>query len=240
MDGMDELYEEQDTLHLAAGRGDNEAVEALLALGAMPNELNKLEQLPMFCALQCSVPDEDEAVNLQDKATRERIFRKLWALVEDPKACLLQQDTEGMTVLHKMASHGFAELAREVLTDTPELASLYIRRNKRYPIHVAALNDRVEVARVLFELDADAAKHATYTDELPVHVAACYGSEAMMALCYDEHKGSIDVLNFERQSPLACAVKYKNTQAEAYLLEHGADASLLPDDARGESEGQKL
>jgi ankyrin repeat protein len=236
---MDRLYEEQDTLDLAAGRGDEDAVDELLVAGALPDALNELGQLPMFCALQCSVPDEDEAVNARDKAARERMFRKLWTLVEDPEL-RLQQDSEGMTVLHKMASHGFAELAREVLTDAPKLASLYIRRNKRYPIHVAALNDRVDVAEVLFEFDADAAKHATYTDELPLHVAACYGSEAMIALCFEQHEGSIDVFNFERQSPLACAVKYKNTQAETYLLEHGADRSLVQDDEYGEAEGQKL
>ncbi|MDP3560072.1 MAG: ankyrin repeat domain-containing protein [Legionellaceae bacterium] len=158
-------------LHFAALQGHIHTLELLLARGADPHIENYQKQLPIYSALVLPVWYAD---GLMEK--KEKIF----LLLKNAES-VMHPDASGDTVLHLMAMHGYEALSAEIVRDYPALV-LECNHWRHYPIHTAILNAQLPVARILLALPG-VAEQADGHGRVPLHYAACYGSEEMVTLC---------------------------------------------------------
>ena len=214
-------------LHLAAVGADKSKVEQLLNEGSNPNQLNKVGVPPLFSVLKLPM-----STTCDEILDRENIFRLLWETTEP--AIRLGRDELGGTVLHLIAIHGFDCLAQEVLRAAPQLSSIARRyHNQDYPIHTAILNGQYEIAKILFDLDAETSTYLNALEQLPLHVAALCGSKAILTLCCEHYKGDIDQLDRDGQTALAVlrerfsVTEEQKRDFEQCLIAKGAKASNI-------------
>lgn len=210
-------------LHLAALRGDVNHVRQLLDEGANPHALNSDKQPPLFNTLERAGIESPEKI-----AAREQAFRLLWNATDADTR--ISQDAEGNTVLQLMAVYGFDKLVPEVLQQAPELASRYMKTTGEYPIHTAILNNQLDVAEALFDIDTATAGYKTFKLQSPLHYAAHYGSEAMVLLCCEHHRQharDIDEHDRAGKTALAYAKQRNHTGIADYLIDQGADETRV-------------
>lgn len=202
-------------LHMAALEGYYYTVNALCDLEANPKAENKNKQLPIFSALMLPI-DGDEAL----KARKLMIFKFLKTKAPET---LKHQDNTGNTVLHLIATFGYASLIEEVLRSAPELFTIQNNHN-RYPIHTAILNNQIECVRKFLSMP-NVEQLSDASGETALHYAARYGSKEMIALCCSAFK-KIDIPNDTGKTPLMAAAESGNIEAMEILIAEGADATL--------------
>ncbi|KTD54692.1 ankyrin repeat domain-containing protein [Legionella quateirensis] len=202
-------------LHIAAIEGNFNTAHTLLNLGADPAKRNNQLQMPVFNALQLPVLYEDEL-----RENKIKIYR---LLKETAPETVNNQDSNGDTVLQKMAIHNFSSLMNEVLSTNPNLA--YIKNNhSHYPIHTSILNNTIICAGILLR-DKEMAQVADSKGRVPLHYAARYSGADMVALC-SEASTIIDPVDFEGKTPFMLAAEVGNLAAMQALLDHGANVQL--------------
>lgn len=203
-------------IHRAALDGDILAVERLCNGSRMAVVLNSELEYPIFSALFLSAGATDEV-----KQKKIAIFRYLAQHQSDNVSYLVQQNTSGETILHKIASNGFDALVDEVIQQAPAL--LYLARQDRsYPIHVAVLNGRVHVAEKLLLQAAGVAEQTDAYGNLPLHLAAAYGSVEMTKVCLEAFPGGMNQSNDRSQTPLDLAKQHNNIAVRDFLVEKNA------------------
>ncbi|MDF1683930.1 MAG: ankyrin repeat domain-containing protein [Legionellaceae bacterium] len=206
-------------LHCAAVTGNLSAVERLLrssnALG-LAHELNGNLEYPLYSALALPAVHTSAL-----KADKEVIFIKLLGLSSER---LTHKNRDGDTVLHRMAKNGFVSLLAYVLP-LSNASDLLMLKNKegRCAIHTAVLSGRLGIVTQLLE------QHhvfETKDDEgnLPLHLAAAYGSPDMVKACFEGYKDGINFPNEQGKTPLDLAEDHNLPEVQSYLCEHGGTA----------------
>ena len=207
-------------LHLAAVDGDLAQVKQLLKNGANPNALNTDEQPPLFSALERTGTENPEQI-----AAREEIFKLLWEATN--AGTRLSQDKEGNTALQLMIVSGFDQLVRDILKHAPDLVSCCMRTTGEAPIHTAILNNRLNIAKILFSFDPETANYKTSDLQSPLHYAVRYASKAMVKLCCEHQKGKINEKDRAGKTALTWATENNRTEIQDYLIDQGADINLI-------------
>lgn len=132
------------------------------------------------------------------------------------------QDSNGDSVFHLMAVHGFVSLLKENLENYSKL--IFTTNNHgQYPIHVSILNDQFLIAQVLSTVE-DVSLLKDPFEQTPLHYAARYGNKEMVELCC--HPKTLNALDTEGKTPVIWAVKTNNLEATQTLINHGADYSI--------------
>ncbi|MFP4026211.1 MAG: ankyrin repeat domain-containing protein [Candidatus Brocadiia bacterium] len=121
-------------LHKAAGHGHQQIVEFLLAKGADINARDKLGYTPLMFAIHGR--KSEVAVWLIEKGARVNVKEK-----------------NGYTALHNAA---FAGMPKVVMALVRHKAALNAKAGRETPLHLAAREGHVDVARILLENGADA------------------------------------------------------------------------------------
>lgn len=204
-------------LHSAASNGYLSMTQALLNLGADTCALNNQKQYPIFSALFMPIFDN----NLEKlKANKIAIFN----LLNDKGNQLLEhQDSNGETVLHRMALHGFSTLIDETLISNPRLAFMK-NAHTHYPIHTAILNNQeAAVSSLLNENSADLADSNGWK---PLHFAARQTNNMILEQCL-QYPSHIDEPDMMGRTPLMLAAELGNIDAVATLIRHGAKTELV-------------
>ncbi len=203
-------------LHCAASNGYLNTTQALLSLGANTCVLNNQKQYPIFSALFMPMLDDD-LENL--KLNKAAIFK---LLRDKGNQQLEHQDSNGETVLHRMALNGFNDLIDELLISNSRLA--YIKNNhSHYPIHTAILNNQEEaVSSLLNENSADLADGNGWK---PLHFAARQANNMILEKCL-KYPGHLDETDIQGRTPLMLAAELGNLDAVAMLINHQAKTDL--------------
>lgn len=206
-------------LHLAALNGHIHTVNALLARGVLPDKANHNGQFPLYSALVLPIAYE---ANL--KKAKIDIFQLLQAKI--PKL-LNAVDHAGDTVVHLMASDGFDTLIKKL----PEQKAIVFTANnfKKYPIHVAILNQQLQAAQALLAIDG-VSKVMDAESRTSLHYAAQYGTKEFAIICY-KNGAELEARDDYAMTPLLIAAKYGNLQIVQWLVEQGANIQAV--DCRG-------
>ncbi len=109
----------------------------------------------------------------------------------------------------------------QVLANAPKIQAEARNKNDESPLMLAALNNQLDIAKVLIDKDADVNKPGW----APLHYAASRGHVEMMALLLD-NDAYIDAESPNKTTPLMMAAMYGSTSAVKALLEAGADPFL--------------
>lgn len=204
-------------LHSAASNGYLNTTQALLSLGADTCALNNQQQYPIFSALFMPIFDND-----LEKLKMNKIA--IFKLLNDKGNQVLEhQDSNGETVMHRMALHGFSDLIDETLIRNPRLAFMK-NNNTLYPIHTAILNNQeASVSSLLNENSADLADSNGWK---PLHFAARQTNSMILEQClrYPSHLNEPDI---QGRTPLMLAAELGNIDAVATLMSHGAKTDLV-------------
>ena len=191
-------------IHRAALNGDKQTVERLCEISEnVAEQLNRQLEYPIFSAL--SLPSKDRTTLKIDKIA---IFRYLAQKKAADPSYLLHQNTEGETVFHIIARNGFNELIYEVMQQAPSIEFIP-RQDGNYPIHVAVLNGQLDVVQKLLSRPG-VAEQKDANDNLPLHLAAAFGTRDMTQACLDAYPQGINQSNIHSQTPLDLA-KQGNT-----------------------------
>lgn len=201
-------------LHCAALKGHLNTLKTLLSLGANKYLNNQQHQNPFFSALTLPIGARED---LRKKKTI--IFKLLMPLEEQ---YLYQKDTQGDTIVHQMALHGFNDLLKDTLEINANSAK--IANNHRYcPIHVAILNGQAESFSLLLHAHGDLIEDNAGL--LPIHFAARYGNHDIMLECVKFYN-DIDIIDPQGRTPLNIAQVYGNLPAAQILAEYGASIQV--------------
>ncbi|MCC5792306.1 MAG: ankyrin repeat domain-containing protein [Legionellaceae bacterium] len=202
-------------LHIAALEGYYHTANVLCDLGANLKAENKNAQLPIFSALTLPVA--------HDEGLKERKVSIFNDLKTNAPETLEHQDNSGNTVLHLIATYGYASVIDDVLHCAP---GLFTRQNNhnRYPIHSAILDHQIACVRKFLSLPA-LEQLTDASGETALHYAARYGSKEMITLCSRAFK-NIDLPDDIGKTPLMAAAESGNIDAMDVLISAGANAML--------------
>jgi ankyrin repeat protein len=127
---------------------------------------------------------------------------------------------------------GIPGLLLAIQSDSPKAAMILAKHPKtnlnslnqhdESPLMLAAINNQLQLAKVLIERGADVNK-AGWT---PLHYAATKGHRDMMRLLMD-HEAYIDSESENGTTPLMMAAYYASPLTVKLLLEEGADPTLV-------------
>ena len=201
---------------MCAAKGYVHTVEALLAKGANPRELNAENQLPTFSALL--VPMLYNANLIPKKIA---IFK---ALIAHAPETINHKDSSGHSVFHLMAVHGFNALMSELL-QTNNQGVFYRNNHSHYPIHTAILNNRETIVRILLAID-QVATLADDNNQVPLHYAARFGTKNIVQDCC-KVTADINIRESANKTPLILATESGNFDAMQTLIQNNADTTLV-------------
>lgn len=203
-------------LHYAAVEGNRPEVERLLQLGnalELVDELNGNLEYPLYSSLALPAVHTSQL-----KADKKVIFTKLLSLSSEQ---LAHKNRDGDTVLHRMAKNDFVSLLTCVLS-LSNASDLLMLKNKegKCAIHTAVLSGRLGIVTQLL------AQHHVFDlkdDEgnLPLHLAAAYGSLDMVKACFEGWPDGINRPNEQGKTPLDLAEHQNLPEVQRYLREHG-------------------
>ena len=204
------------SLHIAAALGYYHTVEALLSLGADPSVLNKQKQYPWFSALFLPISHNELL-----KQIKIKIFH---LLTQHETHRLNDSDESGNTILHEMASQGFASLMADRLNiDT---TSVFLKNNhNHYPIHTAVLNNQLDCVKLLLPITGV----SNLTDDqgcVALHFAACWGDQATLLQCCNASE-QIDITDQNGRTALMLAAANSRLNLVTTLIDKGANVNLV-------------
>jgi len=168
--------------------------------------------LVMSSAHAGSYDDFFSAIRRDDSPALQALLRRGF----DPNT----KDPQGRSGL-LIAAMTPAWKAAQVLANAPKIEAEARNKNDESPLMLAALNNQLDIAKVLIEKDADVNKPGW----APLHYAASKGHVEMMALLLD-NDAYIDAESPNKTTPLMMAAMYGSTSAVKALLEAGADPFL--------------
>ncbi|CAM2961850.1 ankyrin repeat domain-containing protein [Legionella worsleiensis] len=201
-------------LHIAALAGNLHTIEVLLDLGADLAQKNHQLQMAVFCALQLPA--------LYEERLKENKIKIYQLLKQQGLETLVNQDSNGDTIMHQMAMHNYFSLMADLLNSHHQLA--FIQNNQsHYPIHTAILNNALACAHILFN-DKEVAHVADSKGRVALHYAARYSGADMVTLCSNASVNK-DPLDSEGKTPFMLAAEVANFEAMKMLLDLGANAA---------------
>jgi ankyrin repeat protein len=121
--------------------------------------------------------------------------------------------------IHDAVRDGDLAKVKTLLTEHPDLASSKDEKFGQTPLHVAALNDRLDVAKLLVASKADV-NAAASNGSTPLHLAAAKGNKDIAELLLNS-KADVNAVDHDGWSPLHSAITYGRKEMEDYLRQQG-------------------
>jgi ankyrin repeat protein len=189
-------------LHFAALKGHVDAVSALLTLGANPSQ-------------------EDAMGNtINEFAVMSKNSDMLRAIQQLPAYHDKEHD---IRLLHAAAMVNNVEVLSELILDEINLNA--VNASGFAALHIAALNDAGDFARLLMQGDDIVVDMGDYEGNTALHHAANKGHVRILEILAKAH-ASINALNREKVSPLFIACSSGHIGAVTTLLKYQADFTL--------------
>ena len=125
--------------------------------------------------------------------------------------------------IHEAARDGDLQKVEALLKDQPSLISSKDEQNGQTPLHIAAFNDRIDVAKLLLADNADVNAKAK-NGSTPLHLAAAKGFREMVELLLS-NKADVNALDNDSWSPMHSAIFWEHKDV-ADLLGQGGGKDL--------------
>lgn len=244
------------SLRMAAMSGNNDALKALLEMGARPNQATMtFDMLPLSEALQSPTPIETmeilvnaganvnivnpggttllHSLPLQFRPKNPEILDWLLQRGGDINAPVIADPTgakrpsQGYTPLHLAAQNGQTELGRLMIERGANVNAIAL--DGQTPLTLAIRNQRREMAHLLIARGAQADGQAQH-GATPLQVATEAEDVGTMRLLLDKganpNKSTWTDTDRAGRSPLTTAVLANSVPMVELLLKHGADPNL--------------
>ena len=128
--------------------------------------------------------------------------------------------------IHDAARNGDIKTVEALLKEHPDLVSSKDEKYGQTPLHIAAFNDRFEIAKLLIADKADVNAPAN-NGATPLHLAAAKGNKTIVELLLAS-KANIDALDHDGWSPLHSAIVWGHKDVEDLLRQKGAQDLPAP------------
>jgi hypothetical protein len=128
--------------------------------------------------------------------------------------------------IHEAARNGDIKTVEAMLKDHPDLVSSKEEKYGQTPLHIAAFNDHVDVAKLLLAHKADVNAKAN-NGATPLHLAAAKGFKDMVELLL-ANKADINAADNDGWSPLHSAVVWGHKDIEDLLRQQGGQDLPAP------------
>ncbi|MGA3346733.1 MAG: ankyrin repeat domain-containing protein [Terracidiphilus sp.] len=122
--------------------------------------------------------------------------------------------------IHDAARAGDLDKVKSLIKESPGLVSSKDDKYGQTPLHIAAFNDRKDVAEFLLANKADVNAKAK-NGSTPLHLAAAKGNKDMVELLL-ANKADIDAVDNEGWSPLHSAATWNQKEVQELLIAKGA------------------
>jgi ankyrin repeat protein len=126
--------------------------------------------------------------------------------------------------IHEAARDGDLKTVESLLKDHPDLVSSKDEKYGQTPLHIAAFNDHLDVAKLLLANKADVNTKAN-NGSTALHLAAAKGNKDMVELLLAS-KADINAVDNDGWSPLHTAVTWGHKDIEDLLRQHGGQDPL--------------
>jgi len=128
--------------------------------------------------------------------------------------------------IHDAARDGDLKKVELLLKEQPALVSSKDEKYGQTPLHIAAFNNRLDVAKLLLANKADVNAKAN-NGSTPLHLAAAKGNKDMVELLL-AGKADVNAVDNEGWSPLHSAIVWGHKDIEELLKQHGAEDLPAP------------
>jgi hypothetical protein len=128
--------------------------------------------------------------------------------------------------IHEAARSGDVKTVETLLKAHPDLVSSKEEKFGQTPLHVAAFNNRIDVAKLLLANKADVNAQAN-NGATPLHLAAAKGNKDMVELLLASN-ANINAVDHDGWSPLHSAVTWGQKDVEDLLRQHGGQDLPAP------------
>ncbi len=221
-------------LHLAALRGQLEAVELLVDAGAEVSVGDGDNTTPLVCAtigghlevvkyLVSQGASLTETDNYGQTALTTAGSVELVDYLLDNGADIHRRDLQGRTILHTAAFRGNGDMIRHLVSKG---ADLHARDNDSMSVLCgAAYSGRVEAIETLIELGCDINEAPTIHDHTPM-VAAVWNGHAEALALLAAHGGDLMWRNAEGSTLLHTAAQRGSSEIAQVLIDHGLDINV--------------
>jgi len=142
--------------------------------------------------------------------------------------------------IHDAARSGDVKTVEALLKAHPELVSSKEEKYGQTPLHIAAFNNRLDIAKLLIADKADVNAKAN-NGATPLHLAAAKGNKDIVELLL-ANKAEIDAVDHDGWSPLHSAVTWGQKDVEDLLREKGGKdlpAPRLPPTTAADAHAEK-
>ena len=128
--------------------------------------------------------------------------------------------------IHDATRNGDIKTVESLLKEHPDLVSSKEEKYGQTPLHIAAFNDRFEIAKLLIADKADVNAQAN-NGSTPLHLAAAKGNKTIVELLLAS-KANIDATDHDGWSPLHSALTWGHKDVEDLLRQKGAQDLPAP------------
>jgi ankyrin repeat protein len=128
--------------------------------------------------------------------------------------------------IHEAARDGDLKEVQLLLKAHPDLVSSKDEKYGQTPLHIAAFNDRVDVAKVLLANKADVNAKAN-NGSTPLHLAAAKGNKDMVELLL-ANKADVNAVDNDGWSPEHSAVVWEHKDIQDLLSQNGGKELPAP------------
>jgi hypothetical protein len=128
--------------------------------------------------------------------------------------------------IHEAARNGEIKTVEALLKEHPDLVSSKEEKYGQTPLHIAAFNDRIDVAKLLIADKADVNAQAN-NGATPLHLAAAKGNKDIVELLLAS-KANINAVDHDGWSPLHSAVVWGHKDIEDVLRQQGGQDLPAP------------
>lgn len=128
--------------------------------------------------------------------------------------------------IHDAARDGDLKKVELLIKAQPTLVSSKDEKYGQTPLHIAAFNDRLDVAKLLIANKADVNAKAN-NGSTPLHLAAAKGNKDIVELLLD-NKADVNAVDNDGWSPLHSATVWDHKDIEDLLKQHSAEDLPAP------------
>jgi len=121
--------------------------------------------------------------------------------------------------IHEAARNGNTKKVESLLKEQPTLVSSKEEEFGQTPLHIAAFNGRLEVAKLLVANKADVNAKAK-NGSMPLHLAAAKGNKELVEFLLAS-KAEINALDNDGWSPMHSAITWEHKDIAELLSQHG-------------------
>lgn len=241
-------------IHRAAWSGHKKAVELLLQSGADPDPVDKDGATPLFLAAHRGYHEIVSMILDRDSADKKMDLEVEWEItgrralhqaaehghLETTRLLLAKGaeydpvDSNGATPLWLAAGKGNADLVRELLKAGAKV-DVTPNDDIRQPIHQAARNGHVEVARILLDAGASPTPENDGYDESdlsPFLLACGSGNVELVNLFLDHPEVDVHMTSGNGKGALHLAAEGGNVAVSQVLIDKGCEIEAREEEGR--------